>query len=87
MHQKGIDYNETFAPTYREDTLKVLLSLAVKCKWQLKQMDVGSAFTSLFFVTCDRSSAQRSVSLVIEKRSWVVDGPFEAEQRGADPIN
>ena len=40
-----------------------------------------------FFVTCDRSSAQRSVSLVIEKRSWVVDGPFEAEQRGADPIN
>ena len=41
----------------------------------------------LFFVTCDRSSAQRSVSLVIEKRSWVVDVPFEAEQRGADPIN
>ena len=46
MQQKGIDYNETFAPTCREDTLKVLLSLAVKCKWQLKQMDVGSAFTN-----------------------------------------
>ena len=46
MQQKGIDYNETFAPTCREGTLKVLLSLAVKCKWQLKQMDLGSAFTN-----------------------------------------
>ena len=46
MQQKGIDYNETFAPTCREDTLKILLSLSVKCKWQLKQMDVGSAFTN-----------------------------------------
>ena len=46
MQQKGIDYSETFAPTCREDTLKIMLSLAVKCKWQLKQMDVGSAFTN-----------------------------------------
>ena len=46
MQQKGVDYNETFAPTCREDTLKILLSLAVKCGWQLKQMDVGSAFTN-----------------------------------------
>jgi hypothetical protein len=46
MQQKGIDYNETFAPTCREGTLKILLSLSVKCKWQLKQMDVGSAFTN-----------------------------------------
>jgi hypothetical protein len=46
MHQKCIAYNEAFAPTCGEDIPKVLLSLAVKCKWQLKQMDVGSAFTN-----------------------------------------
>ena len=46
IQQKGIGYNETFAPTCREDTLKILLSLAVKRKWQLKQMDVGSVFTN-----------------------------------------
>ena len=46
MQEKGIDYDETFALTCREDTLKVLLSLAVKYKWQLKQMDVESAVTN-----------------------------------------
>ena len=42
----GVDYNETFAPTCREDTLKVLISLAVANKWKMNQMDVTSAFTN-----------------------------------------
>ena len=46
--KQGLDYNETFAPTCREDTFKTLLALAVAKDWGLTQLDVGSAFTNAF---------------------------------------
>ncbi|BBG92627.1 BURP domain-containing protein [Prunus dulcis] len=40
----GVDYNETFAPVARLDTIRTLIALAAQKGWQLYQLDVKSAF-------------------------------------------
>ena len=40
----GIDYNETFAPVARLDTIRTLIALAAHMEWSLYQLDVKSAF-------------------------------------------
>ncbi|KAI5332824.1 hypothetical protein L3X38_022953 [Prunus dulcis] len=40
----GVDYNETFAPVSRLDTIQTLIALAAQKGWQLYQLDVKSAF-------------------------------------------
>ena len=42
--QYGIDYTETFAPTLRLDSLRVLLALATHFDWEIHQADVITAF-------------------------------------------
>ncbi|KAG8481821.1 hypothetical protein CXB51_027173 [Gossypium anomalum] len=42
--QYGIDFEETFAPVARLDTIKLLLSLAAQNKWRIHHLDVKSAF-------------------------------------------
>lgn len=42
--QPGIDYNETFAPVARMDTVRTILAIAAQNKWAVYQMDVKSAF-------------------------------------------
>ncbi|KAI5336309.1 hypothetical protein L3X38_015576 [Prunus dulcis] len=39
-----IDYNETFAPIARLDTIRTLIALAAQKKWNLYQLNVKSAF-------------------------------------------
>eukprot|EP00253_Pinus_taeda_P012844 PITA_12844 len=42
--QQGKDYNETFAPVARMETVRTVLSIASQRKWKIYQMDVKSAF-------------------------------------------
>ncbi|KAI5344202.1 hypothetical protein L3X38_012079 [Prunus dulcis] len=40
----GIDFNETFAPVARLDTVRTLVAVAAQRNWRLFQLDVKSAF-------------------------------------------
>jgi hypothetical protein len=40
----GLDFGETFNPVVKAPTIRVVLSLAVRFKWPLKQLDVKNAF-------------------------------------------
>ncbi|KAJ0448763.1 putative RNA-directed DNA polymerase [Helianthus annuus] len=42
--QPGIDFQETFAPVARFETVRVILSVAANMGWLVHQMDVKSAF-------------------------------------------
>ena len=46
--QKGIDYDETFAPVVRLEAIKMLLAFAVYKGFVLYQMDIKSAFLNGF---------------------------------------
>ena len=41
---EGLDFNETFAPTCKPETKKLLLALGAQDEIVLRQMDVMSAF-------------------------------------------
>ncbi|KAI9161053.1 hypothetical protein LWI28_014025 [Acer negundo] len=40
----GIDYQETFAPVVKLNTVRVLLSLAANLDWPLHQLDIKNVF-------------------------------------------
>eukprot|EP00253_Pinus_taeda_P022380 PITA_22380 len=42
--QQGKDYDETFAPVARMETVRTVLFIAAQHKWKIYQMDVKSAF-------------------------------------------
>ena len=42
--QAGIDFNETFAPVPVATTIRILLALAAKFGWNIKQGDIATAF-------------------------------------------
>ncbi|GJW31679.1 retrovirus-related pol polyprotein from transposon TNT 1-94 [Tanacetum coccineum] len=42
--QHGIDYEETFSPVSRFETIRIILAVAVQWQWKLYEFDVKSAF-------------------------------------------
>ena len=46
--QPDIDFNETFAPIARMDTVRTVLAIAVQNKWHVHQMDVKLAFLNVY---------------------------------------
>ena len=47
-NMEGVDYDETFAPAARMESIKILLALACHLKFKLYQMDVKTAFLNGF---------------------------------------
>jgi hypothetical protein len=41
---EGIDYNETFSPVAKMNSIHLVLSLVASHKWEVHQMDVKSSF-------------------------------------------
>jgi hypothetical protein len=42
--KEGIDYEDTFAPVAKMNTIRLMIALATKYNWNLHQMDVKSTF-------------------------------------------
>ena len=42
--QAGADFHETFNPVIKLTTVRLVLAIAVNCKWELRQLDVSNAF-------------------------------------------
>ena len=41
---QGIDYNETFSPVAKMDSIRLVLAIASSKQWEVHNMDVKSAF-------------------------------------------
>ena len=41
---QGLDYNETFTPVARIDSIRLVLAVAFSKRWEVHHMDVKSAF-------------------------------------------
>ena len=44
---EGVDYEETFAPTVRFESVRELVALAAGTGWHLDQMDVATMYAEL----------------------------------------
>ena len=42
--QYGIDYKETFAPTLKQDTIRIITSIAAKNNYNIHQLDIKAAY-------------------------------------------
>ena len=43
-HVHGIDYNETFSPVAKMDSIRLALAIAASRKWEVHYMDIKCAF-------------------------------------------
>lgn len=66
--QAGIDFNETFAPVPVATTIRILLALAAKFGWNIKQGDIATAFLA----------ADMDTEVYIMVPSWFTDNPDPA---------
>ena len=44
LQEGGIDYHETFSPVIKVTTIRLHLSLDIRQKWQIRQLDISNSF-------------------------------------------
>ena len=65
VQQEGIDYDETFAPVARMETVRIFLSIASQSKLIFYQMDVKSAFLNRYL---------KEFVYVDQPKGFIIDG-------------
>ncbi|GJV18352.1 copia protein [Tanacetum coccineum] len=75
--QEGIDYDETYAPVARLESIRILLAYACALDFKLFQMDVKSAFLNGFI-------NEESFSLTLEEFGQILKIPFKGQVSHTD---
>lgn len=44
QQQYGFDFHETFLPVVKLTTIRIILTIFITCKWEIKQVDVNNLF-------------------------------------------
>ena len=42
--EEGIDFKEVYSPVVKHNSIRVLLAIAAKRNWELKQLDIKTTF-------------------------------------------
>ncbi|KAI5337554.1 hypothetical protein L3X38_016825 [Prunus dulcis] len=88
----GIDYNETFAPVARLDTIRTLIALAAQKRWNLYQLDVKSAFLNgvlkeQVYVEQPQGFVKENEEIKVHKRHKALYGLKQAPRAWYDEID
>ncbi|BBN70319.1 multidrug resistance-associated protein 9 [Prunus dulcis] len=88
----GIDYNETFAPVARLDTIRTLIALAAQKEWNMYQLDVKSAFLNgvlkeEVYVEQPQGFVQKNEEIKVYKLNKALYGLKQAPRAWYDEID
>jgi len=92
MQHEGIDFDKTFAPVARFDTIRTVLAISAHKKWNIYQFDVKSAFLNgvldeEVFVYQPQGYEVEGEEMKVYRLAKVINGLKQAPRAWYDRIN